>query len=421
MSVLGQQTIEPNVVYAPIPGLIQEGPILFNPLTEEAIIVEDAEKERKSLVQKWYLVPQRFDVKTAAHCMRQKQLALNNAPGIARRTYTIFTTTACNAACKYCFERNLDRITMSDETALRTARYIEKTRTKRQAVRLRWFGGEPLVNRKAIDTICGYLFERNIPYISVMSSNGDLFPGISDDDLKRWRLRKVQFTFDDTGKEYDRIKGLPSGAYERINATIDRLSELGIVSEIRVHYHPSKGAEPCFRIIKDMEKHTGITMYVRIVYDRESPEDYAEVFRIEDEIIEHGWMKPQFPAYSNGTHCMADNRGSATIGVNGDLSPCEHYAYGMEMYGSLRSKHFDGAVLARWVERTKHTDGMCVDCPLYALCEKITACPAEGQCGNGYREYRIMSLKRAMKYAAEKGGANIDAVGTAPELICGVC
>ena len=421
MSILGQQTVEPNVVYVPLPGLIQEGAACYNPLTEEAIIIEDVEKERRTLVQKWYLVPKGFDIRTISHMVRQKQVAQNSIPGQAKRTFTIFTSTACNAHCEYCFERDMKPLNMSDETALMVAQYIERTHTKRQPVRLRWFGGEPLVNKHVIDLICDYLFDHNVPYMSTMSSNGDLFDKVTDENLKRWKLRKVQFTIDDTGDEYDRIKGLPKGAYDRLHRTIDRFSALGIISEIRVHYHPSKGSAPCLKIIKDMERHTGITMYARIVYDTESHEDYENLMKIEDEIIARGWMKPQFPAYSNGTHCMADNRTSVTVGVNGDLSPCEHYAYGPEMYGNLKSKHYDGKVLARWSERIKHTAAVCDDCPLYPSCEAITMCPAEGDCSKGYKEYRIALLKRAMHNAAKNNGSDLKAIGTAPELICGVC
>lgn len=47
---------------------------------------------------------------------------------------------------------------MSKETAMKVASYISRNR-KNEIVSIRWFGGEPLYNQMAIDTICSSLNE----------------------------------------------------------------------------------------------------------------------------------------------------------------------------------------------------------------------------------------------------------------------
>ena len=121
-----------------------------------------------------------------------------------------------------------------------------------------------------------------------------------------------------------------------------------------------------------------------------------------EDLIQEGMMQPKFPQYASGTHCMADRKAHATIGPGGDLSPCEHYAYGSEMYGTISEGTTKSAVRARWAERVKHGNLACEACPLYAMCEKIVLCPAEGKCGSGYADYKISQIRRALRDAADQ-------------------
>ena len=404
MEVLGYQHPEPGITYVWNPALIREGNAVFNPLTEEAVILSDqpgiTEKEKTDLLRGWYLVPHGFDLKTVAHQIRQRMIRAQIAP-MAKTGYTIFTTTGCNACCEYCFEKDYERIDMTAETADKVAAYIIKTHSRNQVV-IKWFGGEPLTNRKVITRICSRLEECGVAFVSEITTNGLLLPKCKDAELTAWHLRSVQLTLDDTGEEYERIKGLPAGAYNALLKSVDRLNGLGIRSTIRVHYHPAAGLEPCYRILEDLKNHEGVIMYARILYEEEQPEHYEKLLELESSMIQEGLMRPKFPPYSAGTHCMADRKNHATIGPAGDLSPCEHYAYGPEMYGTIFDTTTKSDVRARWAEREKHSKLECETCPLYAMCEKIVLCPAEGKCGSGYADYKISQIRRALRNAADK-------------------
>ena len=404
---LGMQRAEPGRHYKENPCLIKEENAWYNPLTGEAVLVEDAGVDLPELVRRWYYVPDDFDLKAAAHLIRQRTLAdtrVMGRPSIG--SYTIFTTTACNASCSYCFEKGMKTLTMTDATALDVAKYIAHTRRRNTAPVLKWFGGEPLVNQQAIRIICGYLRENGVPFRSDFSSNGDLFDGILDKTLtEEWQTREVQLTLDDIGRGYETYKGLQAGAYDRLKKTIIRLTGLGIRVAIRIHYHPEDGPEPARRVVDDLKDIQGLGMYGRIIYATESEKHYQTLLELEDYMAAVGKFQFAFPRRGGGTHCMADNPRAVCITPEGLLSPCEHYAYG-EVYGSIYTGATDREMLAEWKAREKHMCN-CGSCPLYPSCEKIMACPAEGDCLKGYKFYQIETIKRALKQRASAGGQTV--------------
>lgn len=103
------------------------------------------------------------------HLLRQIEYSTH-----AINRYNILTTTGCNARCFYCFEDGVDIKTMSSRTAEQVATYIYNNSLNTEMVELRWFGGEPLVNYKAIDIICSNLQKMGQPFYSTISSNGTL-------------------------------------------------------------------------------------------------------------------------------------------------------------------------------------------------------------------------------------------------------
>ena len=418
IAIIGDQKIEKGVSYTLAPYLIISGNRIFNPLTESAVLVENMEKDKAALVRGWYLVPVGFDVVSMAHMIRQRQLSALSIP-TTKTGYTVFTTTACNAHCEYCFEKDYKWITMTEETAEEVARYITRSRSKNRRVEINWFGGEPLVNKVAISAICKRLSLNGVDFESRLTTNGDLLPACTDEEFALWRLKKVQITLDDVGAEYDRIKGI-EGAYDRLTASVRRLNDLGVKVSARIHYDPQKGPEPCYRVASDLMDYN-VSMYVRMLYGSETAEDYETLLEIESRLIKCGRMSARFPTYTNGTHCMGDKKSHAAITPDGKLSPCEHYAYGENMYGDIHTRNVSGNVLARWTEKVKHS-GDCKACPLYAMCEKITMCPAEGDCSTGYRDYQVAQIKRALdsvKLEVSKG--KTVKAAESPQLVCGVC
>lgn len=423
-SRLGVQTAEPGITYVLNPCVIREGAAWYNPMTGEAVLVENAEKDLNRLIQKWFFVPKNFDVPAVTHWVRQKTMMDTMSMGRTLKTsYTIFTTTVCNASCEYCFEKDMKNITMSDDTARDVADYIMKTRRRNAMLTIKWFGGEPLVNMGAMDIITDQLNKSLISFRGEITTNGILFNKVSDSTLvDKWRMKDVQLTLDDIGSKYGKYKGIGNKAYDRLKEQAQRLSDLGIHVAARIHYHPDKGLEPCFRIVDDLKEIKNLSMYARIIYKSESKEDYEHLLELEDYMAACGKYSYTFPNRGGGVHCMADNRRVACITPAGELSPCEHYAYG-EVYGSIYKNEMDREMLAEWKAREKHLCSDCGTCQLYPLCEKILMCPAEGNCTKGYMWYQIEQIRRALRKATEKTGSGGIIGATEEELaaMCGIC
>lgn len=390
--VLGTQTREDGINYRLSKYVVDDGDAMYNTLTGEAI--RDADEEEK--ISKWFLVPENMDESALAYIVRQKWLKNANGPGgNIKNKYVIFTTTVCNAHCGYCYEHGLKSMTMTEQTAADVAEYILSHSKWDGDVMIRWFGGDPLMNTRAIDIISEKLNAAGMPFKSEMFTNGDLLSNVSDEQISAWNLKKIQFTVDGAGVEYERLKGLPKGAYDRLCRNIDRVTALGIWANIRIHYHPGKGKEVPLHLAKKFCGKKRVRVYCVMLYDGGDAEDYAGLMEVMEYIHNYNGSKVGFPAVRFGLSCMADNRKVACITTDGHLSPCEHYPYG-ENYGSIYGKGYDQAVLKRWAAKSRN---YCKGCVLYPSCGRAALCPAGGKCSEAEINHIVQMIKYALRKA----------------------
>ena len=388
---IGSQQVLPGVKYVEHGYITRVGDVVYNALTGEIAVVDD-EADRTEMIRRWFLAPKGMNLAGLAHMTRQAAHGMKTARSINR--YTIFTTTGCNGACEYCFQHDLEPVVMSKETAAAVATFIMQHSNPGLMIRIRWFGGEPLTNKRAISQICEVLQRNRRRYQSSMSSNGDLFKDVTDEEVELWQLKSVQFTLDEFGDGYGKIKGLPVGAYDRLKATIERFP--GINFALRVHYDPAKGAEPCYQIIDDFKGYANVVMYAAMLYDGgKTQADYETLLQIEDHMIEVGRYNMSLPTMSPDVYCMADSRQQACITPVGDLTPCEHFVTG-ETYGTIYSDARDQSVLDKWAAKCKDNLSSCVKCPLYPSCEMLCRCESAGKCSEGYKYYQLEKIKRAL-------------------------
>lgn len=398
-NIIGNQEIEVDLEYVESPYLIKYENAFYNALTREAIIVDDIEKDIAYLIRHWFYIPKGFDVLSLCHLIRQKRLNIENGPGSKlKRSYTIFTTTACNASCSYCFEKGYNILTMSEKTAEDVATYILKSRTKSRTVNIEWFGGEPLCNKKVMTIICSILKENGVKYTSGITTNGSLLPECSDEELRDiWNVTHIQLTFDDVEDGYDNSKNLPRGTFDKLINSIERLEKLKIYIYGRVHYDPNKGKEACIRAIDTISRFSNVHPYVKLLYDIGKKEYYDDLLELNDYVGKYRNRIYTFPTVTKINHCMADTDKIVAITPEGKLSPCGHYPYGENIFGDIYSTHTNNDILKRWRVREKVTKKECINCPLYPSCKKLAMCPAEGKCSDGYQYYQIETLKRALR------------------------
>lgn len=173
-------------------------------LKELGIIVEDAIDETEEF-EKWF----------TEKIQESKELL----------TATIFTTLNCNLRCTYCIEKDvIKQAKMNRHTANQTVKWLTGKICSKlpKKVHLEFFGGEPLLNLKALNiisngikNICRSL---NIEYVGGVITNGVMLTPKIADLLLEAGITKVKVTLDGDKEAHDkkRIYADKRGTFDRI-------------------------------------------------------------------------------------------------------------------------------------------------------------------------------------------------------------
>lgn len=393
-----------------------EGVLLYNTLTRELVLLSDEEyrdiSNNKYLAEHWFLVPQNANEKEYADVVK----FISNSRRIDFKTitvYTIFPTTDCNARCFYCFELGRSRIPMSNEVALNTVQYIKK-HCGNKRVKLNWFGGEPLMNSKAIDTICKGLRDEGIEYSSRMTSNGYLF---NDELVKKaldlWNLKSVQITLDGTETIYNKVKAFvykDGNPYQIVLNNIERLLDASIHVSIRMNMD-LHNAEDLLLLAQQLAKRfvgrKNLYVYAHHIFkdgvpmaQQHTDEEWAvrekAMSLLENTIDKAGFAsKAGLTKKIKTNHCMADCGGAVTILPDGNIGLCESYSE-TEFIGHLDREGFDQEMIASWKETIPEIPE-CIDCFYYPQCIKLKKCTNSSECYSHFCTATYRNIQRQMR------------------------
>ena len=415
--MIGQQKRAGDQQYRLITYVVQQpvddGLLLYNTLTCSMVLLTPDEAAditaQRELIDRWFLVPQEHDDRKLCRQVRQMAALLTPAPKVVT-TYTILTTTGCNARCFYCYEQGTKPVTMSAETASRVARYIVAHRGS-ETVRISWFGGEPLVNAKVIDLICTELNGQGVPFRSEMITNGYLMDADMVQRAKNlWQLQKVQITLDGTEQTYNRVKAYVYqgvNAFERVLENIGQLIAVGIRVLIRLNVDKHNIGEMA-ELAELLHQHFGsnehLSVYSHELFGERTPEDNATLFaqrmQLEQQIAKHGILRiKELPKDIHLNQCMADNDGSVVIAPDGHLGKCEHFI-DREFFGHIDSEERNEAILRKFKERRADIEA-CATCPFYPQCYRLVMCENDFGCTPETRQGGMHNMVASMKYEYE--------------------
>ena len=397
-----------------------DGELFYHTLTGELILIEAGETidaHRGALVRKRFLVPEGFDENGYSDDVHRLAALLAPHKGV-KNDFTVFTTTDCNARCFYCYEKGRRRIPMSEEVARDAAAYIAEA-CRGEDVRLRWFGGEPLYNIPAIDTITSGLKSRGVAITSSMTSNGFY---LTEDVARRavsvWNLQNVQITVDGTEKVYNRTKAYIDDCenpFARVLDNIEGALDAGIKVFIRLNVDSGNAADMSDAVDLLGRRFQGrdnvkiiialLRSFAGKVHEFESEEDAAGCyFRLAEKIRSYGlFREKELFRDLAANRWMADSDRAEVILPDGRVGKCEHFSES-ELVGSIYSPERDRDMLKAWKERTTAADmPECADCPLYPKCISLKKCEwtANG-CPKSVRIIRTENTKRALLFEYEK-------------------
>ncbi len=380
-----------------------EGVLLCHTLTGELLLLSREEEAAlkmlpgpvppalEALASRWFLRPEGSDDMALADQTRRIAERFRKKDGLLTK-YTIFTTMACNARCFYCFEAGWGKSsTMSEETARATAAYIGAHRGG-QPVKLRWFGGEPLVNAKAIDVITDSLRKQGVEFRSVMTTNGYLF----DEALVRrakddWNLQQTQITLDGTEEIYNARKAYvhPEGSpFRRVLGNIGLLLDAGIGVDVRLNMDEDNEGDLYALADQLAERFAGKRGFgvhllaIQKNHDGVDPLDcekerrvYVEKLRPLRDYMEEKHIAARLPL-SRGLSidaCRADSDSATTVTPDGRLGRCDSSKDG-GIWGSVWSEERNEEVLRQWKER-RPPEAACKSCAIYPQCIRLKKCP----------------------------------------------
>lgn len=390
-----------------------DGTLLFHTLTGALLLLEGEEKAEdytKELVKDRFFVPESFD--EAKYTFEVKRVLSMLRPACDKKnSFTILTTTDCNARCFYCYELNCKRITMSDLVARDTADYISRV-SRGDSVKISWFGGEPLYNARAMDVLCTRLKELHVPYSSAIVTNGYLFDeeaATKSDNL--WMIKKAQITIDGTQERYLKTKAYiyhDDCAYQRVMRNIECMLEHQIEVVVRLNMNKDN-ADDLFDLCDELaDRFTGkssfsvypvlIRGFVSDVGEFDSVEEANErFFALLKKLKTLGLYRLKFDRNLPAHRCMADNDSCEVINPDGSIGKCEHFD-GNDLIGSIYSDERDQSVIASWKEALRVPQ--CGSCPLLPRCIPLKKCAWEKDgCSDSIRSTRIQKFKQMIMFA----------------------
>ena len=406
---------------------MENGKIFYNTMTSEILFLDTREINiflsnsdnffKQTLINKWFYVPNDLDMKSFVYLLRQQYSYHNDKKWSGKISRaTILTTTECNAKCPYCYERGTKKHTMSQEIANDLSKYLVSH--AKSSLKIRWFGGEPLVNASVINTICNNLKTSDVNYTSTMVSNCYLLDKHSDEEITElWKLKAIQITIDGTKNEYLKIKSLPNDAYETILNQIIRLANLNIKVAIRVHVTMDNVSDIEQLVIQLNnylsvldDKRNNVSIYLASLFDSDcthTEKHNTQNIKIAEEIIRLNKIvaqvqtKKHSPGRTQTYHCMADDNTSLVFTPAGEISLCEH-CHDREIIGNI----YDTTIKlpTEWKEYVIPS-GKCYECFYYPRCIKLKKCEADTGCSEGKRLLIKYNIEEMMRQFYEKSKA----------------
>lgn len=344
-------------------------------------------------------------------------------------SYIIAPTTACNLNCNYCFENGFrDPYKIDSQTITGIVNFIvgESKKIKNtHAVKVTWFGGEPLLCYNEMlslgEQLKDLLTKSDIIFSSSIITNGILLTKEKVLTLKeKCNLHEAQITIDGLSEEYCRIKHATPHDYDcllknicdiykdikvniRLNTNKTNLAdmysvadkfygELGLGKQLNLYLAPIRDYDSCNLPDESCFSYEEFENTKAEFYKYLADKGYIDILRKFD-------VAP--PRYKF-TFCGLSRENNFVIDPHGELYKCEHY-FGHEekIIGDIyNGVYFNDYYFEQFSEIKNDA---CQKCNLYPICQ--CRCDAlislikikDGKCSH-YNDLYTSLKKNVLRY-----------------------
>lgn len=366
---------------------------VYNTLTHQCLKTElPAETNDinvySSLIEDMMLVPNDKDESN----LYKSVLAVMRSLYLKRfsKVYTILPTMACNARCTYCYETGMKQGYMSEETVEQLIRFIIGNRPEGR-IKLRWFGGEPLLCTGLIDHVCECVRKAGIEYDSLVFSNGSLItPEIVEKMKNDWQVKSVQISMDGPEDDYISRKRYADehDHYHIIMNSMSLMSGYGIKVYVRSNVDEDNW-DRIPQFLSDLEagvtNKDNVSVYFKPLFDVcEGVNDFTawkKIVAAQSLIEASGFKTVSYVDLKKGfrvVYCIAD-RGEVVIAPDGKLYSCEHCLPDNGL-GDIWHGITDENAMMEFCRMDRIRD-KCRTCTFLPVCTPFANCPGkDSQC-----------------------------------------
>ncbi len=335
---------------------------------------------------------------------------------------SVFVTLACNYRCSYCFEKehlsgteHMTRETAEEVVDFINRRYKEHPFSK--PLRIKWFGGEPLLNMDIIRFISGALKREGTDFAAKLYTNGRFLSRQIAEELKELGVTdEVVIPLDGTAPNYARLKGCSEADfYETLKNIKNAEDILKTVIHINVSEETKEDALPLLKLLRE-EFHIG----AKIVPINVAPQNTDCIrkdnsigfddFRTVSDRIRSGRAGGIRRAYG----CEGRHPDYYVVGTKGELYICEHLI-GQKEHQKGNIRDLSGRIDRHGtIWDSDRIIDECSGCPLLPLC--LGRCTSQRyldhiDCEKEKRikavKERIMALAREAAVRGSQPGARL--------------
>ena len=342
---------------------------------------ELTEKEIEECVKRRFLISPEEDELAKINGSRIDGIHMSNG-----KNFRIWTTSACNARCYYCFEKGMSHCNMNMETAKATVDFICSCLSPEDEVLIEWFGGEPLINTEVIDYITdaldAFCADKNIKVSYAMISNGSLIDeALAQKISNDWHIKSIQITLDGMGSDYDNAKNYYNKTkynFDSVINSIHLLNENNVHVGIRLNYdtHNYQSLVSLINFLSEEFDHSKVSCYVypvwtsllsdndQFVSQSKADEQYFNLLKLIIE-LKMGTVQKVLRLGFRKHQCHACHEYGFSILPDGKLGKCDETFN--QVIGNVWDGIVDNETYSYWTSHDLEEE--CINCKYLPMCQ----------------------------------------------------